>query len=82
MKMAKVFPIHEDGKKDSPNNYKPISILGYLSKIFEKAIQKRLITYLEKFLMLTENQFGFTKKERYCSGFYVVVENDTMKLGH
>ena len=63
MKIAKVIPIHKEGKKVSPSNYRPISILGNLSKIFEKVIQKRLIRYLEKFSLLTENQFGFRKKK-------------------
>ena len=63
MKIAKVIPIHKEGKKASPSNYRPISMLGNLSKIFEKVIQKRLIRYLEKFSLLTENQFGFRKKK-------------------
>ena len=63
MKIAKVIPIHKEGKKASPSNYRPISILENLSKIFEKVIQKRLIRYLEKFSLLTENQFGFRKKK-------------------
>ena len=46
-KKAKVAPIHEEGKKASQNNYRPISILGNLSKLFEKFIQKRSIRYLE-----------------------------------
>ena len=63
MKIAKVILIHKEGKKSSPNNYRPISILGNLSKIFEKVIQKRLIRYFEKFSLVTENQFGFRKKK-------------------
>ena len=63
MKIAKVIPIHKEGKKASPSNYRPISILVNLSKIFEKVNQKRLIRYLEKFSLLTENQFGFRKKK-------------------
>ena len=63
MKIAKVIPIHKEGKKASPSNYRPISILGKSSKIFEKVFQKRLIRYLEKFSLLTENQFGFRKKK-------------------
>ena len=63
MKQAKVIPIHKEGKKASLSNYTPISILGSLSKIFDKVIQKRLIRYLEKFSLLTENQFGFRKKK-------------------
>ena len=61
--MDKVIPIHKDGKKASPSNYRPISILGNLSKIFEKLIQKRLIRYLVKFSLLTENKVGFRKKK-------------------
>ena len=63
MKIAKVIPIHKEGKKQSPSSYGPISISGYLSKNFEKVFQKRLIRYLEKFSLLTENQFGFIKKK-------------------
>ena len=63
MTIAKVIPIHKEGKKGSPNNFRPIFILGNLSKIFEKVIQKRLIRCLENFSLLTENQFGFRKKE-------------------
>ena len=63
MKIAKVIPIHKASEKDSPSNYRPISIFGHLSKIFEKVFQKRLIRYLEKFLLLTENQFGFREKK-------------------
>ena len=63
MKIAKVIPIPKEGKKAPPNNYRRISILGKLSKTFEKVIQKRLIRYLEKFSLLTENQFEFRKKK-------------------
>ena len=63
MKIAKVIQIHKEGKRTSPSNYRPISILGNSSKTFEKGIQKRLIRYLEKFSLLTENQFGFRKKK-------------------
>ena len=81
-KIAKVIPIHTEGKKGSLSNCRSISILGNSSRIFEKVIQKRLLSYLEKFSLLTENHFGFRKKERYCSNCYVAVENDTIKLGH
>ena len=63
LKIAKVIPIHKEGKNASPSKYRPVSILGNLSKNFEKGIQKRLIGYLEKFSLLTENQFGFRKRK-------------------
>ena len=63
MKIAKIIPIHIEGKKNSPSNYRSIFILGSLSTIFRKVVQKRLIRYLEKFSLLTENQHGFRKKK-------------------
>ena len=40
LKMAKVFPIFKSGQKTDPSNYRPISILPTLSKIFEKHVNK------------------------------------------
>ena len=39
--------------------YRPITLFSPLSKIFEKCIYEQLYTYLEKFKLLTPNQFGF-----------------------
>ena len=63
MKIAQVIPIHKESKKGSLSNYRLISNLGNLSKIFEKDIQKSLIRHLGKFSLLTENQFGLRKKK-------------------
>ena len=35
LKEADVAPIHKKGKKDKKENYRPVSILPVLSKIFE-----------------------------------------------
>lgn len=59
LKMAKVIPIY---KKDDPKlvtNYRPISILPVLSKVFEKLFLNQLVKYLDKHKILSQNQFGF-----------------------
>ena len=48
LKIAKIIPFHKGGKIDEINNYRPISILSSLSKIFEKVINKRFIDFLKK----------------------------------
>lgn len=58
-KTAVVLPIHKSGDKDSVTNYRPISLLSIFSKIFEKVINNRLTSYLTKFKILANNQFGF-----------------------
>ena len=62
LKMAKVFPIFKSGNKTDPSNYCPISILPTLSKIFEKHVNKHLMSYLNKYKLIHECQSGFRHK--------------------
>lgn len=58
-KNAAVIPIYKDGSRDSPSNYRPISLLGCIPKLLEKIINKRLVSYIESNGMLSSRQFGF-----------------------
>jgi len=42
LKIAKVVPIFKSGDSEIPTNYRPISVLTYVSKIFEKVLYGRL----------------------------------------
>ena len=61
LKIAKVIPIFKKGTKTSVNNYRPISILSSINKIFEKILYSRLINYIDKFQLLYKYQYGFRK---------------------
>jgi hypothetical protein len=62
LKIAKICPIFKNGEKCLFSNYRPISILPSFSKIFEKAMSNRLMSFLESKTLLVDNQFGFRKK--------------------
>ena len=62
LKEAKIFPIFKSGSKSDPSNYRPISILPTISKIFEKHVNKHLMGYLHKYNLLNETQSGFRPK--------------------
>lgn len=62
LKIAKVFPIFKSGSKSDPSNYRPISILPTISKIFEKHVNKHLMGYLNKYKLIHECQSGFRQK--------------------
>ena len=47
LKMAKVIPLFKTGNRSDMSNYRPISILPTLSKIFEKLIYKRFYKFFE-----------------------------------
>ena len=61
LKIAKVIPIFKKGDQTSVNNYRPISILSPINKIFEKILYSRLIKYINKSKILYKFQFGFRK---------------------
>jgi len=65
-KLANVTPIWKNkGSKSDPNNYRPISILPILSRIFEKIVASQLYYYCEMRDILPIQQFGF-RKESSC----------------
>jgi len=74
LKTAKVIPIY---KKDDPclaSNYRPISILPVLSKIFEKVFYERFVKFLIKFDVLSPDQFGFMKNRSTIDAVTTLVE--------
>ena len=61
LKIARVVPLFISGDRNEISNYRPISLLPVLSKIFEKLIHKRLTSFLDKHNVIYEKQFGFRK---------------------
>ena len=59
LKNAAVVLGHKSGPKDDINNYRPISNLPIVSKIFEKLTLTRMVTFVNKYNILSNNQFGF-----------------------
>ena len=60
MKIAKIIPIPKTKTDlDLPSNYRPIAILSFFSKIFEKIMTDKLYKFFMKFNVLYDYQFGF-----------------------
>lgn len=60
-KCALVTPVHKGGDRNLVTNYRPISVLSCLSKVFEKIINKRLVNFIQTNDILSKSQFGFRK---------------------
>lgn len=67
LKRAKVTPIFKSGVKSNPSNYRPISVLPVISKIFERILYTRLEAYLNSNNFLSSKQYGFRKKSNTLS---------------
>ena len=48
LKIAQIIPIYKSGKKDEPSNYRPVSLLNPVCKIFEKYLYEQLKKYFLK----------------------------------
>ena len=59
LKIAKVVPIFKKGEKGDVANYRPISVLPFFAKIFEKLMYERLSNFLEKANIIFPSQHGF-----------------------
>ena len=62
LKVAKVTPIYKKGPKTDPGNYRPISVLPIIGKVFEKVVNNRLVEFLELNNILSKDQYEFRKK--------------------
>ena len=62
LKIAKVIPLFKKGDSHLFDNYRPISLLPAISKIFEKVVFQQTYEYFNKHNLLHTSQYGFRKK--------------------
>ena len=72
LKISKIIPIYKSEDKGQLNNYRPISLLPSISKIYEKVVYKRLYNFINP--SLYERQFGFCAKR---STIQAIIELNT-----
>ena len=60
-KTARITPIYKAGNKRHVKNYRPISSLPFLSKVFEILVHSRLYSFYDNFGIFYEEQYGFLK---------------------
>ena len=62
LKIARVLPIYKKNDNTVFDNYRPVSILPSLSKIFEKVIFNQLYKYFNDNHLFFDSQYGFRTK--------------------
>ena len=61
LKIFKVTPVDKGGDITDPTNFRPISVLSIFTPISEKLVCKQLTSYVEKYFILSQYQFGFRR---------------------
>ena len=59
MKISKIFPLYKKEDKHKAINYRPISLLPAISKIFEKIIHSQINHYFTSNKLFYKGQYGF-----------------------
>ena len=74
LKKADVCPIYKKNDKTRCENYRPISLLSNLSKLYERAMHTRIYDFLEQSNVFYKFQFGFRKKYSTNHALLSIVE--------
>ena len=59
MKIAKVTPIYKSSDQCNLQNYRPVSLLSAFSKILEKIMYNKMMSFLDTKKILYKHQYGF-----------------------
>ena len=47
------------GERSTAKNYRPVSLLSVVSKVFEKLVNKKIVDHLQKCGLFSDFQYGF-----------------------
>ena len=65
-------PLHKKGSKSSPDNYRGITLLSVLGKIFTRILNKRLDLWAEKYEIYIEAQYGFRRDRGTTDSIFIL----------
>ena len=80
MKLANVLPLFKSGDPMLFNNYRPVSLLCVLSKVFEKVMYSRLLSFIENHNLLFQYQFGFRQMHSSYMALMIMMDKITAAM--
>ena len=75
LKVARITPVLKAGDPTQFGNYRPISVLSVFSKVFERVIQVRFVSFFEKQGHILGSQYGFRRGHSTNMAIMDMVEN-------
>ena len=74
-KCASVVPVFKNsGDRSDSRNYRPISLLSVISKVFESLINDALVSHLETNNLFSDHQYGFRRNRSTADHLTVITE--------
>ena len=74
-KVSSVGPVLKNvGERSTAKNYRPVSLLSVVSKVFKKLVNNRIVDHLEKCGLFSDFQYGF-RSSRSTADLLIVVSD-------
>ena len=74
-KVSSVVPVFKNvGERSTAKNFRPVSLLSVVSKVFEKLVNNRIADHLEKCGLFSDFQYGF-RSSRSTANLLTVVSD-------
>ena len=80
LKIARIIPLYKGENNQLIHNYRPISVLPFFSKIFEKIVYKYVVDFLDDNNIFYQYQFSFRKHHSTSHAIITLVERVTKAL--
>ena len=81
LKIGRVLPVFKSGDALKLGNYRPITNLMNINKIFELLTYKRIMKFIDRFNILTNFQYGFRKAKNTTQAIFRLT-SDMMNTFH
>ena len=78
-KLARITPIYKDGSKTECGNYRPISVISIVAKVFEKLVCNQLRSFMKEKNIIIDEQSGFRP---YHSAETILLDSTNEWLGN
>ena len=72
-KVSSVIPVFNNfGERSTSKNYRPVSLLFVVSKVFEKVVNNKIADHQEKCVLFSDFQYGF-RSSRSTTDLLIIV---------
>ena len=75
LKVGRVVPVFKSGEATKVNNYRPITILSTINKVFETLSHVRMMKFIDRYGILSHLQYGFRKASNTTLAIFRVVSD-------
>ena len=79
-KRSNVVAIYKKGKRDLPNNYRPVSLTCVACKVLESLVKEDMVAFLDEERILSERQHGFVNRRSCLTNLLEAIEDWTREM--